>query len=274
MRKKKRLTDLILEIVLLLCSLTIVVPLMVVVFGAFKSPAEAIHYDLALPTKWYFSNFAEVIKKGNVLTAFKNSMIVTLSVVVVTTICASLSSFVIARRRDRLCRFLNTYFSLGLIVPWAVVPTVLLLKTFGLQNTRLGLIFVLIATNISMSSMIITNFVNTVPRELDESAALDGCGPVSIFFLVVFPLLKPVIATNTVIIGMGAFNDLQTPLYLLSSSKLTTLPLTVYNFKGRYFSEWNLIFADLMIVAIPMVILYLICQRYVISGVTAGAVKG
>ena len=93
------------------------------------------------------------------------------------------------------------------------------------------------------------------------------------FFRVVLPLLKPVVATNTITVGMGAFDELQAPLYLLSSSALTTLPLTVYNFKGRYFSEWNLIFADLLLVALPMVILYVICQKYIVSGVTAGAVK-
>ena len=250
------------------------VPLLVVVLGAFKTRAEAMYYDLSLPTEWCFTNFRDVIEKGNVLLAFKNSMIVTVAVVLVVTFCTSLSSFVIARRKDRFSRFLSSYFSLGLIVPWAVVPTVVMLKQMGIQNTRLGLIMVLIAINIPWGSMVISNFVNTVPRDLDEAAALDGCGPFSLFFRVVFPLLKPVIATNTVIVGMGAFNELQAPLYLLSSSKLTTLPLTVHNFKGRYYSEWNLIFADLIIVALPMVLLYITCQKYVVSGVKAGAVKG
>lgn len=274
MKKSERTINIVIEIALHIVSLVVIVPLLVVVLGAFKSPAEAIRYDLALPSKWYFSNFAEVIAKGNVLLAFKNSLIVTVSVVVVTTLCSALCSFIIARRNDSFSRFLNTFFSLGLIVPWSVVPTVVLLKTIGLQNTQAGLIFVLIATNISMSAMIITNFINTIPKDLDEAAALDGCGPLIMYFSVIFPLLKPVISTNVVITGMSAFNELQAPLYLLSSSKLTTLPLTVHNFKGRYFSEWNLIFANLMIVAIPMIILYLSCQRYVVSGMTTGAVKG
>ena len=262
------------EIVLLLTSLLVVIPLLVVLFGAFKTRAEAMMFELSLPREWCFTNFREVIERGGVLRAFYNSAVVTVSVVLVVTLCTSLSSFVIARRSDRFSKFLGSYFALGLIVPWAVVPTVVMLKSMNLQNTRMGLILILIATNIPWGSMIISNFINTVPRDLDEAAALDGCGPFSLFFRVVFPLLKPVIATNTVIVGMGAFNELQAPLYLLSSSKLTTLPLTVHNFKGRYYSEWNLIFADLIIVALPMIILYMTCQKYVVSGVTAGAVKG
>lgn len=264
----------ILEIAMLVFSLVVVVPLLVVVFGAFKTRAEAMYFDFSLPTVWVPGNFLEVIEKGNVLLAFKNSMIVTISVVVVVTFCTSLSSFVIARRRDRFARFLGVYFSLGLIVPWAIVPTVVMNKFLNIQNTQIGLILVLIAINIPWGSMIISNFISTVPRDLDEAAAIDGCGAFTLFYRVIFPLLTPVIATNTVIVGMGAFNELQAPLYLLSSSKLTTLPLTVYNFKGRYYSEWNLIFADLIIVAFPMVLLYITCQRYVVSGVTAGAVKG
>lgn len=274
MERRRRIQNAIIEIVLLLCSLVVVIPLLVVVFGAFKSRAEAMYFDLSLPTEWVFSNFKEVVEKGNVITAFKNSMIITIGVVFVVTFCTALSSFVIARRKDRFSSFLKTYISMGLIVPWAIVPTVVMLRWMNLQNTRMGLSLVLIATNISWGSMMFTNFMNTVPRDLDEAAALDGCGPFSLFFRIIFPLLKPVIATNTVIVGMGAFNELQAPLYLLSSSKLTTLPLTVHNFKGRYYSEWNLIFADLIIVALPMILLYMTCQKYVVSGVTAGAVKG
>ncbi len=275
MRKSKKLHpgNLLLEFILLLASLLVVIPLLVVIFGSLKSQAEAMRFDLALPSELHLENFVKVAQKGNVPLAFKNSMIVTVAVVLVVTLCTSLSSFVIARRNDRFSSFLSGYYSLGLIVPWAIVPTVLLLKILHIQNTQLGLIAVLLALNIPWGSFIITNFINTIPRELDEAAAIDGCGPLTLFFRVVLPLLKPVVATNTIIVGMGAFNELQAPLYLLSSSALTTLPLTVYNFKGRYFSEWNLIFADLLLVALPMVILYVICQKYIVSGVTAGAVK-
>ena len=183
MRKSKKLHpgNLLLEFILLLASLLVVIPLLVVIFGSLKSQAEAMRFDLALPSELHLENFVKVAQKGNVPLAFKNSMIVTAAVVLVVTLCTSLSSFVIARRNDRFSSFLSGYYSLGLIVPWAIVPTVLLLKILHIQNTQLGLIAVLIALNIPWGSFIITNFINTIPRELDEAAAIDGCFSASCF---------------------------------------------------------------------------------------------
>ena len=200
MRKSKKLHpgNLLLEFILLLASLLVVIPLLVVIFGSLKSQAEAMRFDLALPSELHLENFVKVAQKGNVPLAFKNSMIVTAAVVLVVTLCTSLSSFVIARRNDRFSSFLSGYYSLGLIVPWAIVPTVLLLKILHIQNTQLGLIAILIALNIPWGSFIITNFINTIPRELDEAAAIDGCGPLTLFFRVVLPLLKHVLRTRKV----------------------------------------------------------------------------
>ena len=166
MRKSKKLHpgNLLLEFILLLASLLVVIPLLVVIFGSLKSQAEAMRFDLALPSELHLENFVKVAQKGNVPLAFKNSMIVTAAVVLVVTLCTSLSSFVIARRNDRFSSFLSGYYSLGLIVPWAIVPTVLLLKILHIQNTQLGLIAVLIALNIPWGIFIITNFINTILR--------------------------------------------------------------------------------------------------------------
>lgn len=265
---------LLLEIIMLLSSLVVIIPLLVVVFGAFKSPTEAMHFDMMPPTQWHFENFTEVFSKAKLGLAFRNSAFITIVSVSATTLMCALSSFVVARRQDGLSSFLNTFFSLGLIVPMAIVPTILVLQFFHLMNTKAGLIFVLIASNIAWGMFILTNFMYTIPREMDAAAVIDGCGPLTLFFRIVMPMLTPVIATNVVIVSMGTWNDLQTPLYLLNSSKNITLPLTVYNFKGRYYSDWNLIFADLVIVGIPMVVLYILCQKYIVAGTSAGAVKG
>jgi raffinose/stachyose/melibiose transport system permease protein len=274
MKTKYRFADFVLEVVMFLASLTVVIPLLLVLFGAFKSPGEALHYDIFPPTVWHPENFIEVWKKSNILTAFKNSTLITVSVVVVTILVCSLASFIIARRRGKFTRFLNTYFYLAIIVPMSIVPTILLLQKLHLMNTKTGMILVMIASNISWGMFIMTNFMHTIPKEMDEAAIIDGCSPIRLFYRVIFPLLKPVIMTNVVIIGMGTWNDLQTPLYMLNSSRNLTMPLTVYNFMGRYFSQWNLIFADLVLVALPMVLMYAFLQKYIVSGITAGAVKG
>lgn len=262
------------EIIMVLLSLIVIVPLLVVVFGSFKTAAEAAQYTFQPPAQWLFSNYKQVIEKANLLLAMKNSALITISVVAVTSLICALGAFIIGRRKDRLSNFLNTFFSLGLIVPMCVVPTIVLLNFLHISNTKFGLVLVLIATNISWGMFLLTNFIDTIPRELDEAAFIDGCGPLKLFGYVILPLLKPVLMTNIIIVGMGTWNDLQTPLYLLNSSKNITMPLTVYNFKGQYFSEWNLIFADMVLVALPMILVYAVCQKYIVEGVTAGAVKG
>lgn len=262
------------EVIMLLLSLIIIVPLLMVVFGSLKTPAEASQFRFSLPTEWRFDNFSQVIKRANLLQAMKNSFLITVGVVAVTSLICSLGAFVIGRRKDRLSSFLNTFFSLGLIVPVSIVPTILLLNFLQISNTKLGLSLVLIGSNISWGMMILTNFMGTIPRELDEAAFIDGCNPIKLFWHVILPLLRPVLMTNIVIVGMAAWNNLQMPLYLLNSNKNITMPLTVYNFKGQYYSEWNLIFADMVLVALPMVVMYAMCQKYIVAGVTAGAVKG
>ena len=119
-----------------------------------------------------------------------------------------------------------------------------------------------------------TSFIHTIPREMDEAAIIDGCGPIRLFYRVIFPLLKPVIMTTVVIIGMGTWNDLERPLYMLNSSRNATMPLMVFNFMGQYYSQWNLIFTTLVLVALPIVLVYVFLQRYIVSGIAAGAVKG
>ena len=265
---------LITEIVMLVLSLIIIIPLLVVIFGSFKTAGEAARFNFAPPTEWLFENYSQVIEKANLVLAMKNSTIITVSVVAVTSIICALGAFIIGRRKDRLSNFLNTFFSLGLIVPMCIVPTLLLLNFLHINNTKTGMILVLIAMNIAWGMLLFTNFIDTIPRELDDAAFIDGCGPIQLFWKVILPCLKPVMMTNIVIVGMGTWNDLHTPLYLLNSSKNITMPLTVYNFKGQYYSDWNLIFADMVLVAIPMIIVYSFCQKYIVTGIMAGAVKG
>ena len=146
------------------------------------------------------------------------------------------------------------------------------------MGTKTGLILIYIGFRLPWIMFLCVGFIKGIPREIDEAAIVDGCGggiqTVSMFFRVIFPLLKPIVFTSIIIIAMGAWNEFQMPLYFLSSTKNMTLPVTVYWFYGQYYTSWNLVFADLMLTAAPIVILYLFCQRYIIAGMTAGAVKG
>jgi raffinose/stachyose/melibiose transport system permease protein len=133
---------------------------------------------------------------------------------------------------------------------------------------------VYIALYLPFSTMLFTSFIKGIPRELDEAAVIDGTKGLRLFFHVIMPLLKPVTATTGVLTFMWVWNDLQYPIYLLNSSSKWTLPLSVFNFFGQYQRSWNLVCADMVIVTIPVIILYAAAQKYIISGMTAGAVKG
>ena len=124
------------------------------------------------------------------------------------------------------------------------------------------------------TAMLFSSFIVTIPRELDEAALLEGCQGYSLFFRIIFPLLKPVIATASVLNFMWVWNDFQYPLYLLNSSSKWTLPLSVYSFFGTFNRDWNLVCADMVLVSLPVIIVYIFAQKYIISGMTAGAVKG
>lgn len=259
---------------MLLCSLIILVPMLMVIFGAFKSQVEAYKFDLSLPSTWQFENFVTVFKRGKLDIAFGNSIIMVLMVVPLTILISSMCSFVLARRDSKISQALYSVLSLGIIVPVCIVPTIALLQAMHLQQTRQGLALLYVAIRSSWSIFLLTGFVRSVPREMDEAALIDGCTPIRMFFSVVFPLMKPAIATCIIIMTMWTWNDFHLPLYFLSASKHRGLPLTIYYFYGENASKWNLVFADMVITSVPIIILYLFCQKYIVSGLTAGAVKG
>ncbi|WP_170311684.1 carbohydrate ABC transporter permease [Vallitalea okinawensis] len=262
------------EIFMILLSFIILIPFVMMLLGSFKTQQEAIYFNLSLPEKWQFNNYLQVIQEGKIIRSFLNSMLITSSSVTLCLIATALASFVIARRKDRAMSFMMNLFMIGMIAPMSMIPTIRVLQTLHLTGSYLGVILIYMARNIPWSSFIFIKFIKGIPMELDESAIIDGCGPHGTFFKILLPLLKPVTVTTLIIVVMNVWNDFMIPLYFLGNSKKWTMPLTVYNFFGRYAREWNLVFADLIMTALPVVLLYLFCQKYIIAGLTAGSVKG
>jgi raffinose/stachyose/melibiose transport system permease protein len=180
---------------------------------------------------------------------------------------------VIARRKERVTNACYYLFVLGLIVPIAFIPTYLVLNTLHLLGTYAGLILIFSTYGLPISVFLYAGFIKTIPSQLDEAAILDGCGPIRLFFQMIFPLLKPVTVSLFIFNFVGAWNDVMIPLFFSNSDKWA-LPLTVYNFYGTYQQSWNLIFADIIITVFPLLIIYIFGQKYIVSGMTAGAVKG
>ena len=271
--RKDKCLDLFICIVLAIIGTVIVIPLLIMLFGSFKTSLEALKLDLSLPEQWIFENYITVIKKGKMVRAFFNSVLFAVVAVSGTLFCAAPCGFVLSRRQQRASRNIFKYIFIGQVAPFQMVTTFVLLKFLHISGYP-AVILLYIAINIPFSTMIYEGFVKNIPVELDEAAALDGARPMAIFLKVIFPVMKPVSMTCIITTAISVWNEFTIPLYMLSSSKQWTLPLTVYNFYGMYSSDWNLVFACLIISCLPMIIVYLCLQKYIVAGMTAGAVKG
>lgn len=263
-----------LNLLVALIGLLIVIPISIVVLGSFKTSAETLVPNLNLPERWMWSNYVYVYEKGKIGRALLNSVFLTTVVILICLIISALCAFVLSRRKNRYTKAADMLFKMGMIAPMSVIPTLLLMQKLHLSGTYLSAILLYTAINLPWAVFIYSNFMRALPRTLEEAAIIDGCGPFRLFMNIVFPLLKNVTVTNIVVIAMGVWNDFMIPIYFFTSSSKWTLPMSVYNFYGLYFRDWNYVFADLIITSLPMVLLYLFAQKYIVSGLMAGSVKG
>jgi raffinose/stachyose/melibiose transport system permease protein len=237
--------------------------------------AEANLLRVSLPQKWaILENYQEVIERGNIFVAFKSSIIVTFATVVLAIVFASMAAFVMERKKTKVSGLLDFFILMGIIVPPSIVPTFFLLKLLDLHGTYQGVVLIYIALYTPVSIILYKGYFKTVPREIDEAAIIDGCNFTQLYWRIVFPLLKPVSSTVFIIIFMSVWNDFTIVLYFLNTPNRFTLPLTVYFFFGQYFNSWNLVFADVILIALPVVAVYFFAQKSIIAGMTAGAIKG
>lgn len=255
-------------------SLIVIVPFLIVVFNAFKTQPEAINMALSLPGEWHFENFAKVWEDGNILQAMKNSLILSVSSVAVTVICSSMCAYVISRNRTKFNRLIYVFFAMGLMVPVSNVTIVKVLRVLNIYNTLFGTILVFIALIMPLSVFLYYGFISGIPKELDEAAIVDGAGAMRIFVQVVFPLLKPATVTVIMINFLNVWNDFQIPLYTLPDPSKAVIVQKVYNFFGTYTASWNLVSVTIIYAILPILVVYLFGQKYIISGMTAGSVKG
>ena len=275
--KKKKLRILFGDIAGLAVAFVLyVVPFLFVLLNALKDRKEANKLRMTLPSEYHFENFITVITDNHyqLLVAFKNSFIITLGTVALLIITGSLAGYVLQRRRDRLTGALNKIVMMGLMLPTAIIPTIWVLKGFHIYKTFTSIILLEVALNISFTIMLYQGFMDTVPVELEEAAYIDGATPVGTFCRVIFPLLKPVTASVVIINAISVFNDFTTPLYFFPGADNVTVQLTLYNYLGKFSNSYNLLFADVLLIIIPMLILFLIFNRRIVEGMTAGSVKG
>lgn len=270
---KKRIQNIIKQLVCIFLSLLVLVPFWLVIVNSFKDKGESARMNLSLPSEWHFENYLVVIKEGDLIQGFTNSLMYALIATTVGVVLCAMAAFVLCRKRTKFNVFLYYFVLCGLFCPVNYVTLVRVMNTLRLTDTRAGIILVFTSSMIPFCVFTIRNFVVSVPIELDEAAVIDGAGPVSLFFKIIFPLLKPTIFTCFILQFMGIWSDFLTPLYLSSKSKLFPMTMSVYQFFGRNASYWNKVFADIVLTCIPVIIVYMIGQNYIVGGMTSGAVK-
>jgi raffinose/stachyose/melibiose transport system permease protein len=254
-----------------------IIPFAFIVLTAVKDRQQAANLDFSWPHQFRIvQNFVEVVKARDfmLVIAFINSTILTVASVAGMVVLAAMAGFVLQRRKSRWNGFINFLVLSGLIIPPAVVPTIWVLQKFGLFKTMPGLILIEIAFGLSFCVLLFRAFVATIPRELDEAAIIDGAGPLRLFFGVIFPLLRSVIVTVIVVQSVAVFNDFTNPLYFLPGDQNATVQLTLYNFQSQFSTQYNLLFMNILLITIPPLVMFLIFNRQIVAGMTAGAIKG
>lgn len=274
MRARRIMHHAVVEIVLILLSLIIIIPLLLMFLGSFMNGVEVMQFKIQLPEKWLFSNYVTVFEKGGLGRAFLNGIVITVASCILNIFTSSMAAFILARRENKFTNFLYLFFFAGLIAPMSTITTIRVVQWLGFYGTITSVIFIYAALNTAFSIFLYTGFVKSLPRALDEAAFIEGANIWQVFFKIVSPLLLPVNTTVAIMVFMGVWNDITIPLYFLPDSSTWTMPLSVYNFYGMFSREWNLIFADLVLTSLPVIVLYVFAQRFIVSGMTAGAMKG
>lgn len=262
-------------ILLLLAVVLILGPVYMAVLISIKAPDEMSNV-LSLPKTVHWENFKKAWQMTNYPEKVKNTLFITVVNLIFTLLTNSAVGYAIARNRkkSKYFNFLYYYFLSAMFIPFSVImlPLVKQAAFFHVDNV-VGITFLYIVFGLPMNTFLYNGYVNSIPVALDEAATIDGAAPLQVFTRIILPILKPMSATIAILSVMWTWNDFQMPLILLSERAQQTLQLTQYVFNSQYATDYNLAFASYMLVLIPVFTIYILCQKWIISGVTTGAVK-
>lgn len=264
-------------VVVIIIMLVVLIPFYISFNYSIKDHTEITNNRLALPENPTIQNFITVISENEqFLIGYKNSILNTIPTVLLLMVITSMASYVLARYSAKFYQLMYLVFIAGILIPFQCIMLPLYLNIYntGLISTNLGFIIARTGLQISISILVVTGFVKSVPRDMEEAASIDGCNRFQAFWKIVFPLMKPVNATQLVLNTLFVWNDYNTAVVLLRSPESRTLPLAQIIYFNENTSELNLAFAFFGMAMIPILILYLSMQKHVVSGIMAGAVKG
>lgn len=275
-----------LELLALGLMIAFLYPFLIVVLNASKTNIAITDNPIALPTDWllFFRNVGNIVNDPNLnyFQALFNSVIITTFSLALIGISSAMAAWVLVRTKTRLSMTLFLFFVSGLVIPFQIVmlPIVelsrIIQQTVGIawKDTHYAVIFAYMGFGAPLSVFLFHGFIKSIPIDIEEAAIIDGCSKPEVFFRVVFPILKPIFVTLLVLNGLWIWNDFLLPLIMIGTGGDTkTIPLAVANFAGAYVIQWNLLLTALVLSAIPVIILFLFAQKYIIKGMTSGAIK-
>jgi raffinose/stachyose/melibiose transport system permease protein len=271
-RRRKTLRTIGSYTILLLFASFYIGPLLILIFASLKSLPEFFKNPTGLPESFSLDNFTEAWELANFPGYLMNSLIYTAVATTLFVIMSVFVAFPIARGYVKGAGALLTLYVVALFLPPALIPQFQLILNLGLFNTRQGYILLFLINPIGL--IILVNYIKSIPRELDESAAMDGCGYVRFVWSILIPLIRPAIATVTVIHAIGIWNELILATVYLTDEDLYPITRGLIVFEGVYGSDWPKLAAAVLMLMLPMLVLFMFLQRYIISGLTSGAVKG
>jgi raffinose/stachyose/melibiose transport system permease protein len=267
--------------VLIIVVLIIFVPLVILIFGSLKTTGEMYSHPYTIPNPPHWDNLIGILSTPAFWRMLRNSMIVMFAGTAAVVFVCGLAAFVFARLEFRGKALIFNFFTMGLMFPItvAILPVYFVLRQMTdmgihLIDSLLGVILVQIAFNISGNILILRGFFTAIPAELQDAAYIDGCNNFDFFWRILLPLAKPALAAVAALTMIASWNDLLTPLVVLNSDKLWTLPLGTMQFQGQYGQDLALVSAFVVLASIPTVVFYIFAERQIVSGLTAGAIKG
>jgi raffinose/stachyose/melibiose transport system permease protein len=263
-------------VVLLSVGIVIVIPIVFAILGGFRNAPQLAANPVGLPDPWIWTNYTDSLTQPSFWVQVRNSIVVAAMSTGIVVLFSALAAFVLARRKFPGRELAYTLFTLGLLFPVtvAILPLIILLRDLGLQDTPLGLALPQAAFGLPLTIIILRPFFRSIPMELEDAAAIDGCGQLGFFFRILLPLSRPALVTVAVLAIVSSWNQYLLPLVLLSSESNFTLPLGLANFSTQYTTDTARILAYTSLALIPALAFYVVAERQIVGGLASGSVKG
>jgi raffinose/stachyose/melibiose transport system permease protein len=273
---KKNLPRFFQYLILTFITLIIIVPIVILIFGSLKTTGEMYSHPYTIPIPPHTENYGQILSSPSFWIFLGNSLFVMVCTTAGVLIVCSLAAFVFARMQFRSKELVFNFLTLGLMFPItvAIMPVYLVVRQLHLTNTLEAVILVQTAFGISGNILILRGFFSSIPVELQDSASIDGCSAFGFFWRILLPLVRPALAAVGALTMIVSWNDLLTPLVILDQDSLWTLPLGTMQFQGQYSSDLALVAAFVALSSLPAIIFYIFAERQIVSGLTAGALKG